>query len=320
MSKYNKVLITGGSGFLGREIVSQAKNSPDLPGASKILSPSSRSCNLLNYDSALKYLKKHKPDAIIHSAAYYGGININVEEPANLFNRNTLMTANLFEAAAQSGVEKILSVGSACAYPGNIVGDMKEEDFWSGPMHDSVIGYGSSKKIQHIAQQSYYKQYGIKGNHLCLTNLYGEHDVFTEYRSHVVAALIKRFSDQKASGSRSITNWGDGSAVREFIYSKDAARAIVLALNLDHDLKPINIGTGVGTSIKQLAELTATYMNFMGRLEWDTSKPNGVPVKVLSVKRMIEKLPNFKPLSFEVGLKLTIDWYLSNKEEADSRK
>ena len=313
-------MVTGGRGFLGRQIVTKAKKDLGLSHPNRVLAPRSTTCDLLKYDSVYKYLKKHKPEAIIHSAAYYGGININVEEPANLFNRNTLMTANLFEAAAKAGVKKIISVGSACAYPGDIVGNMKEKDFWSGPMHDSVIGYGSSKKIQLIAQQSYYKQYGIEGNHLCLTNLYGEHDVFTEYRSHVVSALIKRFSDQKEAGARSITNWGDGSAIREFMYVKDAASAIVSAVGLDHDLEPINIGTGVGTSIKELAELTAVYIKFAGKLEWDTTKPNGVPRKVLDIQRMREKLPNFRPFSLEVGLKITTDWYLRNKELADSRK
>lgn len=309
---YNKVLITGGSGFLGKQLVPICKKNY------KVLAPRSKTFDLYNYDKTLSYLKRHKPEVIIHGAAYYGGININVEEPANLFHHNTLMTTNLFEAAAQSGVKKVVSIGSACAYPGCIVGDMKEEDFWSGPMHDSVIGYGSSKKIQLIAQQSYYKQYGLEGNHLALTNLYGPHDVFTEYRSHVVPALIKRFSDEKHNPK--ITNWGNGSAIREFIYVKDAAQAIYNFIEQPHDLEPVNIGTGVGTSIKDLAELTGKYMNFNGVLEWDTSKPNGVPRKVLDITRMKQKLPNFKPLSFEVGLKLTIDWYLKNKKEADARK
>ena len=309
---YNKVLITGGSGFLGKQLVPICKENY------KVLAPRSKTFDLYNYDKTLSYLKKHKPEVIIHGAAYYGGININVEEPANLFHHNTLMTTNLFEAAAKSGVKKIVSVGSACAYPGCIIGDMKEEDFWSGPMHDSVIGYGSSKKIQLIAQLSYYKQYGLEGNHLALTNLYGPHDVFTEYRSHVVPALIKRFSDER--NKPKITNWGNGSAIREFIYVKDAAKAISEFVNQPHDLEPVNIGTGVGTSIKELAELTSKYMNFNGALEWDTSKPNGVPRKVLDITRMKNKLPNFKPISFEVGLKLTIDWYLKNKKEADARK
>lgn len=309
---YKKILITGGSGFLGRNIIPICKENY------KVLAPRSKTFDLYDYKKTLSYLKRHEPDLIIHGAAYYGGININIEEPANLFHHNTVMTTNLFEAAAKTGVKKIISIGSACAYPGNIIGDMKEEDFWSGPMHHSVIGYGSSKKIQLIAQESYYKQYGLEGNHLALTNLYGPHDVFTEYRSHVVPALIKRFSDER--GNRSITNWGDGSAIREFIYVKDAAQAICNFIEQEHDLQPVNIGTGVGTSIKELAELTAIYMNYKGKLDWDITKPNGVPRKVLNISRMKQKIPKFKPIGFEVGLKLTIDWYLENKKEADARK
>jgi len=309
---YKKVLVTGGSGFLGRNIVDFCKSKYET------FSPRSETFNLFDYDSVIDYLETNKPDVIVHSAAYYGGLNINIEEPANLFHKNTLMTANLYEAAAKSGVKKVVSVGSACAYPGNINGDMSEKDFWSGPMHDSVIGYGSSKKIQLIAQKSYYQQYGLEGNHLCLTNLYGPHDVFQEYRAHVVAALIKRFSDE--INKPQITNWGDGSPIREFIYVKDAAEAIFRFIDQDHDLEPVNIGTGIGTSIKELSDLTALYIGYKGAIKWDTSKPNGVQRKVLDVSKMKLKIPDFKPLNFEAGLKLTVDWYLKNKKEADERK
>jgi len=314
MSKFKKILITGGSGFLGRRIVEEVNRL-----GFEVLSPGSSKCNLLSYQSTSDYLNENRPDLIIHSAAFYGGLNINVEEPANLFNINTLMTANVFQAASQNGVKKIISVGSACAYPGNISGDMKEEDFWNGPMHDSVIGYGSSKKIQHIAQSAYYKQYGIEGNHLCLTNLYGENDVFTEYRSHVASALIKRFSDEKEAGNNYITNWGDGSPIREFIYVKDAAIAIAMFIDQEHDLDPVNIGTGVGTSILELAEMTAKFMKYTGILKWDKTKPNGIKRKVLDISRMKEKIPNFKPIDIEVGLQITIEWYQKNKVKADSR-
>ena len=311
---FNKILITGGAGFLGSKIVDRAKQI-----GLNVLNPRRLDCDLYHFNSVNDYLKEHKPDLIIHSAAYYGGIKINQDEPAKLFNINTMMTANLFEAAAQNSDKKIISVGSACAYPENIIGDMKESDFWNGPMHESVIGYGSSKKIQHIAQQSYYKQYGIEGNHLCLTNLYGEGDVFTEYRSHVVAALIKRFSDEKDANAPFITNWGDGSPIREFMYAKDAAKAICMFIDAEHDLEPVNIGTGVGTSILDLAELVKNYIKYFGILKWDPSKPNGIRRKVLDISRMKEKIPQFKPLSIEVGLKVTIDWYKKNKLKADSR-
>jgi len=312
---YKKVLVTGGSGFLGRRIVEECKNL-----GHEVLHPRSSEMDLYDFENLKKFIKENSPDVIIHSAAYYGGIGICDAEPANLFHNNVLMTANVYKSASECKVDKVVSVGSACAYPSLVDGQMKEDDFWKGPLHHTVEAYGSSKKIQQIAQNAYYKQHGLKGNHLVITNLYGEHDVFTAYRSHVVAALIKRFSDEVEKGSDVITNWGDGTPLREFIYVGDAAKALALSVNLDHDLKPINIGTGIGTSIKELAEIVARNLNFTGRLEWDTSKPNGVPKKVLDITRMNKTFPGFSPMSFEDGLKKTLEWYLENKESADSRK
>jgi GDP-L-fucose synthase len=311
---YKKVLVTGGSGFLGRRIVQECKNY-----GYEVLSPRSAEVNLYDCENLLKFIKDNQPEVIVHSAAYYGGIGINEAEPANLFHNNALMTTNLYQSAADGGVDKVIAVGSACAYPAIVDGNMSEDDFWNGAIHESVEAYGSSKKIQLIAQNAYYKQYGLKGNHLALTNLYGEDDVFTEYRSHVVSALIKRFSDEVLNGSDKILNWGDGSPEREFIYVGDAAKAICLSINLDHDLKPINIGTGVAVTIKSLAEIIAKKLNFKGSLEWDTSKPNGVMRKVLDVSRMKNIFSDFSPLSLEEGLDLTLDWYLKNKEKADLR-
>jgi len=311
---YKKVLITGGSGFLGRRIVEECQNL-----GYEVLNPRSSEMNLYDLESLKKFIKNNSPEVIIHSAAYYGGIGICNAEPANLFHNNALMTINLYKAAAECEVDKVIAVGSACAYPALVDGNMVEDDFWNGELHHTVESYGSSKKIQLIAQNAYHKQNGLKGNHLVLTNLYGEHDVYTEYRSHVVAALIKRFSDEVEKGSDKIVNWGDGSPEREFIYVGDAAKALALAINLEHDLKPINIGTGVGTSIKELAEIVAENLNFTGKLEWDTSKPNGVARKVLDISRMKKVFPDFTPLTFNEGLKKTLDWYLKNKTSADAR-
>lgn len=313
---YKKVLITGGSGFVGRRIVEECQNL-----GYETLSPRSTEMDLFSFDSVLNYLESNKPDVIIHSAAYYGGISICNNEPAELFDQNARMTIALYKAAAESSsVDKVVAVGSACAYPALVDGNMSEDDFWNGELHDTVEAYGSSKKIQLIAQNAYYKQHGLKGNHLVLTNLYGEHDVFTEYRSHVVAALIKRFSDEVDNGSKEIVNWGDGTPVREFMYVADAAKALAMAVSLDHDLKPINIGTGIGTSIKELAEAVADNLNFTGELKWDITKPNGVARKVLDVSRMKTIFPDFKPYVFEEGLAHTVKWYLNNKKSADSRK
>ncbi len=310
------ILVTGGNGFLGRNIIENAENK-----GYKVLAPRSQEFNLETGNGVHQYLKSAEEklgsiDVIIHSAAYYGGIGINQTEPANIFHKNIQMALNIFEAAKDFNVKKILPIGSACAYPGKITGDLKEDDFWEGKLHESVESYGISKKIQLVGQNAYYKQYGIESNHLILTNLFGPHDVFNEYRSHVLSALIKKFTD----ATETVNLWGDGSPVREFLYVKDAAEAITRAIELEHDLKPINIGTGQGISIKELADKIQKLTGFKGNVEWDTSMPNGVQRKVLDITRL-KQVFDWKPsYSFEEGLRQTIDWYVKHKAEADLRE
>lgn len=310
-----RVLITGASGFLGRQIVEAAQSAGHA-----VLTPRSSAFDLETLEGVDGVMERAMADGgaidvMIHSAAYYGGIGINQSEPATIFHRNTMMAANSFRIAAKYGIKKVLPIGSACAYPGHLTGDLKESDFWNGRLHHTVEAYGFSKKLQLVAQKAYYEQHGIESNHLILTNLYGPHDVFTEYRSHVVSALIKKFTD----GGDRVLLWGDGSAVREFLYVRDAAEAIVRAIDLEHDLEPINVGTGVGTRISELAELLRDLTGFNGRVEWDTSKPNGARRKVLDIGRMKKKLGWTPRWSLKDGLAETIKWYLRNKAVADQR-
>ncbi|GBE29797.1 GDP-L-fucose synthase [bacterium BMS3Bbin04] len=308
------VLQTGGAGFFGRRIAEKIREAgyelvtPDLPDF-----------NLMDYASVEKAVKEIGPEIVVHPAAYYGGLGICMREPANLFYRNVIMIANILEASSKVNIKRFVSVGSACAYPGNVVGDMKEDDFWSGALHPSVEAYGFTKKVQQVGGRAYQKQYGTIGQYPQITNLYGENDVFTEYRSHVVAALIKRYANAVASGADQVMNWGTGSAVREFMYTHDGAEAIVKLMETDFD-DTLNIGSGIGTTIKELATLVAELTGFEGEVAWDTDKPDGVPRKVLDVTRMKEVLNWEPPTSLRDGLKKTIDWYLANKEEADARQ
>ncbi|MBM4040462.1 MAG: NAD-dependent epimerase/dehydratase family protein [Planctomycetes bacterium] len=311
-----RILLTGGSGFLGCHIVAEAR-----ARGYEVLTPRSTEFDLVTMKGVQEYMRNlvgggGQVDVIVHSAAYYGGIGINETEPATIFYRNTQMALNVFELAREHQVRKVLPIGSACAYPGYLQGDLKEAHFWDGKLHDSVEAYGFTKKIQLVAQRAYFKQHGIESNHLVLTNLYGPHDVFTEHRSHVLAAMIKKFTD----ADDKVVLWGDGSPIREFLYVKDAADAIVRAIELDHDLEPINVGTGVGTSIGELAELVAKLIGFRGEIEWDTSKPGGTHRKVLDVTRMKQKLGWYPRWRLEDGLAETVDWYLKNKEAADLRE
>lgn len=308
------ILVTGGSGFLGSHIVSKAQEK-----GYQVLAPRSSEFNLETGSGIGKYMDEVKQnyggvDAIIHSAAYYGGIGINKREPATIFNKNIQMGLNVFEVAREHQVSKVLPIGSACAYPGKLTGNLKEDDFWEGKLHETVEAYGISKKIQLVGQEAYYNQYGITSNHLILTNLYGPYDVFNEYRSHVLSALIKKFTE----ATDTVHLWGDGSPIREFLYVDDAAEAITRAIEMEHDLKPVNIGTGEGVSIKELAQKIQSITGFQGDIDWDTSMPNGVHRKVLDVSRMEEVFDWTPRYSLDEGLRLTADWYVNNKEYADA--
>lgn len=307
------VLLTGGRGFFGRHLHDALRRH-----GFEVVTPHRPEFDLLDAGSVERTLERLRPGIILHSAAYYGGLGIITAEPAQIFHRNVLMAAHLLNAAARVEVRRFLAVGSACAYAGTIHGDMSEDDFWAGPLHPSVEAYGFTKKVLQVGLHAYGKQYCMKGQFPVITNLYGEHDVFGEYRSHVVAALIKKFADAVLSRSREVVCWGTGAPVREFIYAGDAAEAVVRLLKTDY-AKPLNVGTGVGTSIRELSELVARLTGFAGEIIWDSSKPDGVMRKVLNVRRMKEVLGWMPPTSLEDGLKKTIRWYLEHKEEADAR-
>jgi GDP-L-fucose synthase len=307
------VLLTGGSGFFGRRIAVALRER-----GFRVATPGRPDFDLMDRASVGRAFAALNPELVVHSAAHYGGLGICVAEPAQIFYRNTIMGANVLDAAAQAGVRKFLAIGSACSYPGTLAGDMKETDFWAGPLHPSVEAYGFSKKVLQVGLRAYAKQGGLIGQMPVVTNLYGEHDVFGEYRSHVAAALIKKFADAVLARQDEVVCWGTGAPVREFIYVGDAAEAVARLLETDYT-EPVNVGTGIGTSIRELAELVARFTGFRGHIRWDTSKPDGVMRKVLDVRRMKDVLGWEPPTPLAAGLEKTIRWYLANKETADAR-
>jgi GDP-L-fucose synthase len=307
------VLLTGGSGFFGRPLAAALRRR-----AYEVVTPARPSFDLLDRASVDLALADLKPDIVVHSAAYYGGLGICLAEPADIFYRNSLMSLNILDAAARSGVKRFLGVGSACAYPGNAQGDMKEGDFWCGPLAPAVEAFGFTKKLQEVGMHAYAREFRMRGQFPILASMYGEHDVFGEYRSHVTAALIKRFADAVKTGARDVVCWGTGAPVREFMCVGDAAEAVARLLETDC-FEPLNIGTGIGTTIKELAGMIARHTGFQGKIVWDTSKPDGVMRKVLDVSRM-KQLLRWEPTTMlEAGLERTIRWYVANKGAADSR-
>jgi GDP-L-fucose synthase len=308
------ILLTGGTGFFGRRLL---ENLSDR--GYQVAAPHRPGFDLMDRASVERTVREVAPGIVVHSAAYYGGLGITMREPAEIFFRNVQMSINIIDAAARFGVKRIVAVGSACGYAGDVAGDMREEDYWSGPLHPSVEAYGFTKKVQQVGINAYARQFGVKGQFPLLTNLYGEDDVYTEYRSHVIAAFIKRFADAALEHKPEVVCWGTGRAVREFIYSRDAAEAVARLLEKEY-FEPLNVGTGVGTSIRELAEITARHAGYRGKIVWDSTKSDGVMRKVLDVTRMKKVLGWEPPTTLDAGMARTMKWYLAHKEEADARQ
>lgn len=302
------VLVTGGGGFLGTHLVSHLEQS-----GAEVCAPPSADYDLVRYEEADRALARFRPAIVVHAAADVGGIGYNRLYPADIFRNNLLMSCNVLEACRRNNVEKLVVIGSACAYPGEVTGTLREADFLTGPMHPSVECYGLSKRALYLGAKAYREQHGLNSILLVLTNLYGPHDKFDPEESHVVAALIRKFVEAVENAEPAVECWGTGAPIREFLYAGDCAEAVLRAAERYDGLEPLNIGTGTGTSIKELAELTARITGFTGEVRWDTTRPDGAMKKVLDVSRMVEVLDWSPPTSLEEGLRKTIQWYRQNR-------
>jgi GDP-L-fucose synthase len=310
------VIVTGGSGFLGSFIVEQLR--AKHPGVNVVI-PRSKEYNLVNPDACGRLMKDAKPHVVIHCAAFYGGIWINQLHPGKIFYENLVMGAHLMEASRIASVEKFVGIGTACSYPGYLEGDLKEDQLWEGPPHETVINYGLTKKMMAVQGWAYRKEFNFNAIHLILTNLYGPRDTFHIRRAHVVSALIKKFVEAVQQNAPEVEVWGTGKPIREFLYVEDCAEGIIRSAEVYNDSMPINVGTGVGTSIMELVELIRELTGFKGKLLWNAEKPDGQMRKLLDVTRMKKELKWQPPTPLRDGLRKTIDWYIKNKETADQR-
>lgn len=313
--KNKKVIVTGGSGFLGTPVVEILREK-----GAEVFVPRRRDYDLIQLQESLRCFAEHRPEVVIHSAAFYGGIWINQMYPAKIYYENLMMATNVIEACRLSGVKKFVGVGTACSYPGYLTGELNEEDLWNGPAHETVRNYGMVKKMMQIQCWAYKKQYGFNGIHLILTNLYGPGDTYNPERSHVAAALVRKFVEATQRGDAAVEVWGTGKPIREFLFVNDAAEAIVRAAEIYDDVAPVNIGTGIGTSIRELAETIQDVSGFAGTLTWNTEKPDGQMKKILDVRKMKTALQWQPPTALREGLEKTIRWYVANKNAADARE
>jgi GDP-L-fucose synthase len=309
MSKLNlagkKILVTGGAGFLGKQVIAQLHQAGALDADIKV--PRSKTCDLRSLEHCQAAVKGQ--DVVIHLAAHVGGIGLNREKPAELFYDNLMMGTQLIHAAYQEGVKKFVCVGTICAYPKFTPVPFREDDLWNGYPEETNAPYGIAKKALLVQLQSYRQQYGFDGIYLLPVNLYGPEDNFNPASSHVIPALIRKVYEAKQQGVRQLPVWGDGSPTREFLFSEDAARGIVMgALHYDN-AEPVNLGTNHEISIRDLVELICRLMAFDGELIWETDQPNGQPRRCLDTTRAKEAFGFTAQVSLEEGLRRTIEWY-----------
>jgi len=301
-----KILITGAHGFLGKHLVKNLLEKRKVPKENLFL-PTFEEADLRKYESCKKVVEGK--DIVIHLAAKVGGICFNQAMPGEMFYDNIVMGAQLMEAARIAKVEKFVAVGTVCAYPKFTPVPFKEEDLWSGYPEETNAPYGLAKKMLLVQAQAYREQYGFNAIYLLPVNMYGPFDTFDPKKSHVIAALIKKVYDAKKEGNNYIELWGTGKATREFLYVEDGAEGIISATEKYDKQDPINIGSGMEISIKDLAELICKLMNFKGEIRWDISRPDGQPRRSLDTSKA-EKEFGFKAKTdFQEGLKKTIQWY-----------
>ena len=309
-----RICVTGGAGFLGSYIL--AKLAARGVDEKNIFVPKIEDYNLVNLPDIQRMLDDAKPDMVIHLAAHVGGIGANREKPAEFFYDNLMMGVQLIHESWKRNIEKFVAIGTICAYPKFTPGPFKEEEIWNGYPEETNAPYGLAKKMLLVQSQSYRQQYGYNSIFLLPVNLYGPRDNFNPASSHVIPALIKKFLEAVEQGDPEVVVWGDGSPTREFIYADDAAEGILLAAERYNGSEPVNIGSGFEISIKDLAELIGRLTGFTGKLVWDTSKPNGQPRRRLDTERAAEFFGFRAKVTFEEGLKQTIDWYRANRKTA----
>ena len=278
----------------------------------QIMIPRSREYNLCTLEACQKVVQGQ--DIVIHLAAHVGGIGLNLVKPAELFYDNLMMGTQLIDSAYRAGVEKFVCVGTICAYPKFTPVPFKEDNLWEGYPEETNAPYGIAKKALLVQLQSYRQQYNFNGIYLLPVNLYGPEDNFDPKSSHVIPALVRKVYEAQQRGDQTLPVWGDGSPTREFLYSTDAARGIVMATQSYNEPDPVNLGTNHEVTIKDLVETICELMEFQGEIVWETDKPNGQPRRCLDTTRAKEKFGFMAEVGFKEGLKNTIEWYRQHAE------
>jgi GDP-L-fucose synthase len=307
--KQKRVVVTGGSGFLGSAVVGKLR----ARGYQNIIVPRSSNYDLREQNMIDRLYKDANPQIVIHLAAVVGGIGANRANPGRFFYDNAVMGIQMMEYARRFGVEKFVAVGTICAYPKFAPVPFKEEELWNGYPEETNAPYGLAKKMMLVQAQAYRAQYGFNAIYLLPVNLYGPRDNFDLESSHVIPALIRKCVEAKENNDEQIILWGDGSPTREFLYVEDAAEGTALATERYDGSEPVNLGTGEEISIRDLAQMIAEEVGFSGSIVWDTTKPNGQPRRCLDISRA-QQYFGFRPQQgLREGIAKTLAWFRDNR-------
>jgi len=304
--------VTGGAGFLGSHVMEKLRER----GCSNLRVADRTDYDLRNRSEIERLFREFPPEIVIHLAAAVGGIGANQACPGSLFYDNAIMGIELIEQCRKAAAEKLVLLGTVCAYAKFTPVPFKEEDLWNGYPEETNAPYGLAKKMLLVQSQAYRQQYGFNSIYLLPVNLYGPGDNFDPRTSHVIPALMRKCVEALKKGEKEIVCWGggDGSATREFLYVDDCAEAILLASERYNGSEPVNVGAGFEISIRDLANKIAELVGFRGQIVWDTSRPNGQPRRCLDTTRAEEKFGFRATVSLEEGLRRTLEWYAASGE------
>ena len=311
--KDKRVCVTGGAGFLGSFLLDQLAER----GAKDVFVPRIEEYDLTLQEDQERMLDDAKPDVVIHLAALAGGIGANRARPAEFFYKNLMMGVPLMHKAWEKGVSKFVAIGTICAYPKFTPIPFREENLWEGYPEETNAPYGLAKKMLLVQSQAYREQYGFNSIYLLPVNLYGPRDNFNLETSHVIPALIRKCVEAQQRGDEQIVVWGTGFPTREFLYAGDAAEGILLAAENYNGSEPVNLGSGMEISIKDLVELIVRLTGFEGKIVWDKTKPDGQPRRALDVKRAKELFDFEAKTPFEEGLRNTIEYFKAYQDKID---
>jgi GDP-L-fucose synthase len=309
ISPTDRILVTGGAGFLGSFVVEKLR----ARGCQDVVVVRRRDFDLTQESHVERLYREIKPAAVMHLAAEVGGIGANRENPGRFFYANLAMGLHLIEHARRNGLKKFVQVGTICAYPKFTPVPFREEELWNGFPEETNAPYGVAKKALLTMCQSYRQQYGLDAIYLLPVNLYGPRDNFDLKSSHVIPALIRKCVEARDRRDKTITAWGTGSASREFLYVEDCADGLVGALEKYDSPEPMNLGSGREITIRDLTHLVARLSGFEGEVVWDATKPDGQPRRCLDVSRAREAIGFVARTPLEEGLRKTIAWYESHR-------